>query len=176
MSMPPDAGTLLADRRLAGTAQRVAMRLLAAGLFVATAESCTGGWVAKCCTDIAGSSRWFDRGLVTYSNEAKRELLGVRDSTLRRHGAVSEAVAREMVRGVLRRSRATVAVAVTGVAGPDGGSPDKPVGTVWFAWGRRIGRRIVVRTERRHFRGDREQVRCRSVLRALRGVLEQLEP
>jgi len=176
MSMPPDAAMLPADRRLAGTAQRVAMRLLAAGSCLATAESCTGGWVAKCCTDIPGSSRWFERGLVTYSDVAKQELLGVKAATLARHGAVSEAVAVEMVRGLLHRSRADVGVAVTGIAGPDGGSPGKPVGTVWFAWGRRIGRRIVVRTERRRFRGDREQVRRRSVLRALSGVLEQLEP
>ena len=153
---------------------RLASRLLVRGGFAATAESCTGGLIAKLCTDLPGSSRWFDRGLVTYSNEAKRELLGVRDSTLRRHGAVSEAVAREMVRGVLRRSRATIAVAVTGIAGPDGGTPEKPVGTVWFAWGRRRGRIILVQAGRRRFRGDRDMVRRRSAQHALAGLLKQL--
>jgi nicotinamide-nucleotide amidase len=148
--------------------------LLARGAFLAAAESCTGGLIAKLCTDLPGSSRWFDRGLVTYSNEAKRDLLGVREVTLRRHGAVSEAVAREMVRGVLRRSRATVAVAVTGIAGPDGGSAEKPVGTVWFAWARRQGRSVVVHAERKRFRGDRETVRHRAAQHALAGVLRQL--
>jgi len=175
---PPTGGRRSASTRghaaLDPLVTRLASRLLALGGFMATAESCTGGLVAKLCTDLAGSSRWFDRGLVTYSNEAKRDLLGVREATLRRHGAVSEAVAREMVQGILGRSRATVAVAVTGIAGPDGGSPEKPVGAVWFAWARRSGRGVVVDAECRRFRGDRDTVRRRSAQYALRGLLKQL--
>ncbi len=175
---PPTGGRRPASTRdptaLDPLVTRLASRLLALGGFVASAESCTGGLIAKLCTDLPGSSRWFDRGLVTYSNESKRELLGVREATLRRHGAVSEAVAREMVRGILGRSRATVAVAVTGIAGPDGGTPDKPVGTVWFAWGRRQGRGFILQPGRRRFRGDRDQIRRRSAQHALRGLLKQI--
>ena len=105
------------------------------GWMLATAESCTGGWIAKSMTDVPGSSAWFDRGFVTYTNEAKREMLGVSAESLNAYGAVSEQVARQMTAGALRASRADVVVAVTGVAGPSGGSPTKPVGTVWFAWG-----------------------------------------
>lgn len=135
-----------------------------------TAESCTGGWVAQAVTSIAGSSDWFERGYVTYSNAAKREDLGVSAKTLLRHGAVSEATAREMARGALRKARGTIALAITGIAGPGGGAPGKPVGTVCFAWAR--GRRI--RSETKRFRGGRTSVRRQSVVHALRGVLKWL--
>lgn len=135
-----------------------------------TAESCTGGWVAQAVTSIAGSSDWFERGFVTYSNDSKQELLGVRSETLSRHGAVSEEAAREMAQGALARSKGTVALAVTGVAGPGGGSAAKPVGMVCFAW----ASKHAVQSETRRFSGDRESVRKQSVIRALEGVLEQL--
>jgi nicotinamide-nucleotide amidase len=135
-----------------------------------TAESCTGGWAAQVVTSIAGSSAWFERGFVTYSNAAKQELLGVRAQTLRNHGAVSEETAREMARGALERSRATVALAITGIAGPGGGSAEKPVGTVCFAW----ARGSAVRSETRYLAGDRESVRRQSVVLALEGVLSAL--
>jgi nicotinamide-nucleotide amidase len=136
----------------------------------ATAESCTGGLVAGAITDIAGSSEWFDRGFVTYSNEAKTELLGVRPETLARFGAVSEATVREMVVGALERSRADIAVAVTGIAGPAGGTQDKPVGLVWLAWATRNGR---VEATSRHFSGDRAAVRGATVAVALAGLVER---
>jgi len=142
-----------------------------------TAESCTGGWVAQAVTSVAGSSDWFERGYVTYSNAAKREALGVRQATLARHGAVSEATAREMARGALQRSRKAlgrgrhgIAVSVTGIAGPGGGTPGKPVGTVCFAWAQ--GRKI--RSETRRYKGGRRRVREQSVAHALRGVLKWL--
>jgi len=153
-------------------ARRVGRRLKSAGFTLATAESCTGGWAAQAVTSIAGSSDWFERGFVTYSNAAKRELLGVRRETLSRHGAVSEETAREMARGALKASRARVALAVTGIAGPGGGSATKPVGTVCFAWARK-GRKV--RSETRRFRGGRTSVRRQSVIRALEGVLQALE-
>ena len=136
-----------------------------------TAESCTGGWAAQAVTAIAGSSDWFERGFVTYSNAAKQELLRVRRGTLRKHGAVSEETAREMALGALARSRASVAVSVTGVAGPGGGSRDKPVGMVCFGWAQ--GRRL--RSETRKFNGNRESVRRQSVVHALKGVMALLE-
>jgi nicotinamide-nucleotide amidase len=136
-----------------------------------TAESCTGGWVAQCLTAIAGSSEWFDRGFVTYSNEAKQEMLGVPADTLAEHGAVSQPVALAMAEGALRNSRADWAVAVTGIAGPTGGSAQKPVGTVCFAWACRDGR---VATGTCHFAGNREAVRAQSVAHALDGLIEQL--
>jgi nicotinamide-nucleotide amidase len=136
-----------------------------------TAESCTGGWVAQAVTAIAGSSDWFDRGFVTYSNEAKQEMLGVRAETLTRYGAVSEETAREMAQGALSRSRATLALAVTGVAGPAAGSREKPVGMVCFAWARKQGARVATM----RFSGDRESVRRQSVIHALEGVLETLD-
>jgi nicotinamide-nucleotide amidase len=150
-------------------AGRVGGLLLEWNRMLATAESCTGGWVAKCITDIAGSSAWFDRGFVTYSNRAKQDMLGVTTATLEVHGAVSEATVSEMVRGALTHSAANIAVAVSGIAGPDGGGPDKPVGTVCFAW-------LVAggepRVETRRFDGDREAVRRQSVVRALEGLLD----
>ncbi|MEY3871008.1 MAG: hypothetical protein RLZZ296_3 [Pseudomonadota bacterium] len=144
------------------TAQ-VAEQLLSKKLLMATAESCTGGLIAAACTDLAGSSLWFERGFVSYSNAAKTELLGVPSDLIEAHGAVSEPVARAMVEGALRHSRAQVAVAVTGVAGPGGGSTDKPVGTVWFGWATPDG----VVTDKRCFDGDRQQVREATVQHAL---------
>ncbi len=153
-----------------GLAKRVGERLLANGQTLATAESCTGGWVAQAITAIAGSSDWFDRGFITYSNDAKQEMLGVRAETLKRHGAVSEDTAREMAQGALARSKATLTLAVTGIAGPAGGSAEKPVGMVCFAWASRQG----ARAETLRFSGDRESVRRQSVVHALEGVLKTL--
>jgi len=149
-------------------AQQLGERLLAAGLTLVTAESCTGGWVAKVLTDIAGSSQWLDRGFVTYSNQAKRDMLGVRADTIGRYGAVSEATVRAMVQGALRHSRATVALAISGIAGPSGGTADKPVGTVWLAWARAGG---DIRTRCERFPGDRDAVRRQAVSAALKGAL-----
>jgi nicotinamide-nucleotide amidase len=142
------------------------------GLMLATAASCTGGGVAQAITEVAGSSAWFERGFVTYSNLSKQQMLGVREETISRHGAVSEAVVREMAEGALRNSAAQMALAVSGIAGPGGGTPGKPVGTVWFAWGLRDGQ-ILVR--RLHLEGDRSEVRAQAVRIALQGVAELLE-
>ena len=151
-------------------ATRLGGLLEARGWHVSTAESCTGGLVAGAITDVAGSSAWFERGFVTYSNEAKTEMLGVRAETLAADGAVSEATAWEMVAGALERSTADLAVAITGIAGPSGGSPGKPVGLVCFAWARRGG---SLRSSTRRFAGDRAAVREGSVLVALEGLIEQ---
>ena len=151
-------------------AKKVGERLKAAGAQLVTAESCTGGWVAQAVTAIAGSSSWFERGFVTYSNDAKQELLGVTKQTLEAHGAVSEETAREMADGALKRSKGTIALAVTGVAGPGGGTREKPVGMVCCAWA--DGKKL--RSETRRFSGDRDSVRRQSVIRALQGVLETL--
>ncbi|MDR6853815.1 CinA family protein [Variovorax guangxiensis] len=140
------------------------------GRMMATAESCTGGLIAGACTDLSGSSNWFERGFVTYSNAAKTELLGVDAALIAAEGAVSEPVARAMAEGAVARSPAQVAVAVTGVAGPTGGSAEKPVGTVWFGWSV-AGR---VRTERRRFDGDRAAVRAATVHHALQTLLTLL--
>ena len=148
-------------------------RLAARGAFVTTAESCTGGLVAGAITDIAGSSGWFERGLVTYTNEAKVELLGVLPETLTRYGAVSQETARAMAEGALRRGRADFAVAITGVAGPAGGTATKPVGMVCFGWAGRDGP-VVVAT--RHFPGDRAAVRQASVIHALQGLIAKIGP
>lgn len=152
------------DQALHEAAQRCGQQLQAANRVLATAESCTGGWLAKLVTDVPGSSSWFDRGFVTYSNASKVEMLGVSEQTLSRHGAVSEAVVEEMALGALQRSQANLSVAISGVAGPGGGTPDKPVGLVCFAWG--LDDRVV-RIERQKFQGDREQVRCAAALYAL---------
>ena len=141
------------------------------GWLMATAESCTGGMIAAACTDLAGSSNWFERGFVSYSNAAKTELLGVDAELIARHGAVSEEVARAMVEGAIRHSRAQVAVAVTGVAGPAGGSAAKPVGTVWFGWATPAG----VVSETRRFDGDRAAVRMATVRHALQRLAELLQ-
>jgi nicotinamide-nucleotide amidase len=152
-------------------ASTLAERLKGRGAVLVTAESCTGGWAAQVVTSVAGSSDWFDRGYVTYSNDAKREVLGVRAETLSRHGAVSEETAREMAQGALARGKGTVALSITGIAGPGGGSKDKPVGTVCFAWATPRG----TRAETRLFSGDRESVRRQSVVHALEGVLQTLD-
>jgi nicotinamide-nucleotide amidase len=156
---------------LEALAVRVGARLREKRALLVTAESCTGGWVSQSVTAIAGSSEWFERGFVVYSNAAKEELLGVRSETLQQHGAVSEQTARELALGALARSKGTISVAVTGVAGPSGGSAAKPVGFVCFAWATRAG----ARSETRNFAGDREAVRHQSVVRALEGVLEALD-
>ena len=155
------------DAVLRRHAEQVAGILRDRGLMLATAESCTGGWIAKACTDLAGSSEWFESAAVTYSNRAKQALLDVTAATLEKHGAVSRECALEMTAGVLARFEASVAVAVTGIAGPSGGSPDKPVGTVWIAWQRRGG---TASAEVFHFDGDRDAVRRRTVAAALAGV------
>lgn len=160
------ADTLTTLATLAGT------RLKAKHLKLATAESCTGGWVAQAVTAIAGSSDWFERGYVTYSNESKQDVLGVTRETLTRCGAVSEQTAREMAAGALAASRASLALSLTGVAGPAGGSAEKPVGMVCFAWADRDG---MLKSETRRFHGDREAVRRQSVIRALQGLIETLD-
>ena len=156
-------------------AERLVIALSGAGKTLATAESCTGGWIAKALTDIAGSSACFGYGVVSYSNAAKEALLGVDEKTLGDHGAVSEAVVRAMAAGVIERSSADFSVAVSGVAGPDGGTADKPVGTVWFAWAGRRGDGVVIEAERRDFDGDRERVRLQTVVHALDGVRARME-
>jgi nicotinamide-nucleotide amidase len=160
------------DERLFKLAGRVGQQLLRDGARVTTAESCTAGWITKVLTDIAGSSQWVDCGFVTYSNAAKVRVLGVRERTLKRHGAVSEATVREMAVGALRVSGADLAVAVSGIAGPDGGTPDKPVGTVWFGVGVRHGKSVRASAEMKRFKGDRDSVRRKSVEHALRLLLK----
>jgi nicotinamide-nucleotide amidase len=157
-------------------AAAVVNELAAVGKAVTTAESCTGGWIAKSITDIPGSSAVFAYGVVSYSNGAKESILGVQNQTLEDNGAVSEAVVREMARGAINLSGANIAVAVSGVAGPDGGTDDKPVGTVWFAWAVREGADAVIDTSCEHFSGDRDLVRELTVAHALQGVLERIEP
>jgi len=153
-------------------AQKLGTRLKARGAMLVSAESCTGGWAAQAVTAIAGSSEWFERGFVTYSNAAKQEMLGVRAETLEKHGAVSEDTAREMAAGALRHSRGSVAIAITGIAGPAGGTAAKPVGTVCFAW---AGKDLPASTETRRFAGDRDAVRRQSVEHALARLLELLD-
>ena len=150
--------------------QDLATLLRRRGWLLATAESCTGGLIAAACTDLAGSSDWFERGFVTYSNAAKSELLGVPPALIAQHGAVSEAVARAMAEGAVRHAHAQLSVAVTGVAGPGGGSADKPVGTVWFAW----CVRGQADAQRMRFDGDRAAVRAQTVQHALQGLLDRL--
>lgn len=159
------------DEALAMLTAAVAAELKVQGRKLVTAESCTGGWIAKLCTDLAGSSAWFERGVVSYSNEAKQELLGVPRGRIARFGAVSEEVAADMARGALEHSRADCALSVTGIAGPDGGSPDKPVGTVCFGWAMPDD---MVETERHRFNGDRDAVRRATVVKALSGLLDRI--
>ena len=162
------------DAALAERALALVNALSAAGKVATTAESCTGGWIAKALTDVPGSSAAFGYGMVSYSNDAKQSLLGVGEKTLAADGAVSEAVVREMVGGALERSGADMGVAVSGIAGPDGGSADKPVGTVWFAWGVRNAGAIAIDCERCVFDGDRDAVRRQTVIKALDGLQERL--
>ncbi len=159
------------ETSLAALARRVGAGLVEAELCLAAAESWTGGWIAKAATDVPGSSAWFERGFVCYSNAAKMEMLGVAASTLAAHGAVSEAVAAEMARGAVARSHAQIGVAVTGVAGPDGGSAEKPVGLVWLAWYRHDA---PIATRKCHFEGDREAVRLGAALATFEGILATL--
>lgn len=156
------------DADLLALSERVGVILRERSLILATAESCTGGWAAQVVTHTAGSSAWFDRGFITYSNQAKMDLLGVSEETLARHGAVSQETAGEMACGALHNSKALISMSITGIAGPTGGSPDKPVGTVCFAWCR-AGQPPV--TERCQFSGDRESVRRQSVIHGLTGLL-----
>ncbi len=161
----------MTDGELTKRAATVAGVLRAEGMRLCCAESCTGGWIAKVATDLAGSSDWFERGFVTYSNEAKQQMLDVSAQTLDSCGAVSAEVVTAMAQGALANSLADVSVAVSGVAGPAGGSVEKPVGTVWLAW---AGSRGVV-AERRQFDGDRESVRRQTVATALQGIVDYLE-
>lgn len=163
--MPPS------DRDLEALAMRLGTALLAHRARAATAESCTGGWIAKAITDVAGSSQWFDGGVVSYSNDLKERMLGVPTALLKAHGAVSEAVVRAMAEGVRARSGADFAVAVSGVAGPGGGTPDKPVGLVWFAWASSAG----MSAERRELTGDREAIRRGTVAHALERLLAHVQ-
>lgn len=156
------------DLELARLSETVGRILKERALTLATAESCTGGWVAQVLTHTAGSSAWFDRGFVTYSNAAKVELLDIAEEILGAHGAVSRPTAEAMARGALCRSSADLSIAITGVAGPGGGSSEKPVGTVCFAWG---WRNRSIHSEIRYFAGDREQVRRQAVVHALSGLL-----
>ncbi len=152
-------------------AREIGHTLKKQGLKLATAESCTGGWAAQLVTSVAGSSEWFDRGFVTYTNVSKREMLGVKTTTLSRFGAVSEQAAREMAEGAIAHSHAQVALAITGIAGPSGGTPEKPAGTVCFAW---AGKKRETKSAKHHFTGDREAVRRQSVETALRGLLDYI--
>ncbi len=156
------------DAPLQDLARQLGAMAVASHHTLVTAESCTGGWIAKVLTDIAGSSAWFECGIAAYSYESKQALLGVRPETLEQHGAVSRETVLEMVSGALVHSGATLAVAVTGIAGPSGGTPDKPVGTVWVAWKRRGG---YANAEVFQFEGDREAVRRQTVETALRGLM-----
>ena len=158
----------ISDQELEILAHSLGDALLNSGARVTCAESCTGGWIAQSVTAVAGSSDWFERGFITYSNEAKHELVGVPDLLIIENGAVSGPVARAMARGGLDHSPADVAVAVTGVAGPDGGSAEKPVGTVFVSWAQRSG---ALRTERFLFKGDRAAVRAQTVVEALGGLI-----
>jgi nicotinamide-nucleotide amidase len=161
------------DGKLRRLAARVGRRLLDQHRQVVTAESCTGGWIAKALTDIPGSSRCFGEGFVTYSNESKMRRLGVPRAILEKNGSVSEATVRAMATGALQHTKAHIAVAVTGIAGPDGAVPGKPVGTVWLGWATRRGGAIRVGTQLKHFRGDRESVRRKTVQLALEGLLSR---
>ncbi|SKA05768.1 nicotinamide-nucleotide amidase [Oceanospirillum multiglobuliferum] len=153
------------------TCQRLATLLISRQQMVATAESCTGGGIATALTDLAGSSTWFDAGFVTYSNQAKQRMLAVPESVLIEHGAVSQPVVEAMVRGAIAHSQAQFAVAVSGVAGPSGGSADKPVGTVWIAW----GDANTQQSQRFQFSGDRQQVRAQTILAALLALIEFIQ-
>ena len=152
-------------------ARAVGHELKKQGLMLTTAESCTGGWMAQIVTSVSGSSEWFERGFVTYTNISKREMLGVKTTILSRHGAVSEPTARAMAEGALANSHAQVAVAITGIAGPSGGTPEKPVGTVCFAW---AGRKRDTVCAKHLFSGDREGIRRQAVATALQGLLDFL--
>ena len=166
---------MVEDIGIRGLAESLVTALSSSGKTVTTAESCTGGWIAKAITDIPGSSSAFAYGIVSYSNGAKESLLGVQNSTLADHGAVSSQVVKQMAQGALQLSGADIAVAVSGVAGPDGGTDEKPVGTVCFAWAVRTKSGITVDGEKQRFDGNRNEVRVQTVAQALRGVLDRIE-
>ncbi len=166
--------TAVTDAELYSLAETVGRALWDAGWRIVTAESCTAGWIAKALTDVPGSSQWVDSGYVTYSNTAKSRDVGVSAQTLAEHGAVSEAVVREMANGALRAAGVEMAIAVSGIAGPDGGTAEKPVGTVWFGIATSEAQGPAAVCELRHFAGDREQVRRQSVDRALKLALRLL--
>ncbi|MBD9643289.1 MULTISPECIES: nicotinamide-nucleotide amidase [Pantoea] len=158
------------DEQLQQLSHRIGEQLKRRQATVTAAESCTGGWIAKVFTDISGSSAWFERGFVTYSNEAKQQMVGVQETTLQQHGAVSEQTVREMATGAAKAAAAEYAIAVSGIAGPEGGTPDKPVGTVWFAI---VGPEGRVLAQRQIFAGDRDAVRRQSVAWALQTLLDE---
>ena len=159
---------------IADLARTVVDELIESGMVVATAESCTGGWIAKSLTDVAGSSAAFGYGIVSYSNGAKEQMLGVSNAKLTEYGAVSEEVVSEMAAGALNLSGANIAVGVSGVAGPEGGTDEKPVGTVWFAWARRTDSGVTTDTDLQTFDGDRKSVRMQTVTHALNGIRDRL--
>ncbi|MET0659212.1 MAG: CinA family protein [Steroidobacteraceae bacterium] len=163
---------MTSDAELSGLAAELASALRTRSLQLVTAESCTGGWVGKVLTEIPGSSAWYLGGVVSYSNALKTSLLGVQPDTLAAHGAVSPDTAREMALGAVARCGGTCGLSVTGIAGPDGGTADKPVGLVWFGWAVRQGDQIVARVAQECFAGDRDSVRRQAVVRALRGMIE----
>ncbi|MEK6664286.1 MAG: nicotinamide-nucleotide amidase [Pseudomonadota bacterium] len=160
------------DDELNQLAEQVGAALKGRGLMLASAESCTGGWVGEAVTSVAGSSHWYDRGFITYTNESKQEMLGVSAQTLAEFGAVSEQTVREMAAGALKQSRAHITLAISGIAGPGGGTPNKPVGTVCMAWATRSGAGL---SQAFHFLGDRTAVRQQAVVAALQGVLRLIE-
>lgn len=159
------------DQMLQHLARQVGIALTRHGLMLVSAESCTGGWLGQTITSVAGSSAWYERGFITYATISKHEMLGVSAVTLQQHGAVSEQTAREMAEGSIARSHAQIAIAITGIAGPEGGTVEKPVGMVCFAWVLKDG---LARSETQHFSGDREAVRRQSVAVALQGVIDLL--
>jgi nicotinamide-nucleotide amidase len=159
------------DEQLHRLAKELGESALQARVMITTAESCTGGWVAEVMTSITGSSKWFERGFVTYSNLSKQEMLGVSEETLVQHGAVSEQTVREMARGALQHSHAHLAVAISGIAGPGGATLDKPVGTVCLAW---AAGGEVVRSQTEHYSGNREEIRRQAVIAAIDGMLGML--
>ncbi len=159
------------DQTLLTLAQNIGVAFSERGFMLTSAESCTGGWIGQTVTSVAGSSGWYDRGFITYSNQAKQQMLGVQATTLAQHGAVSEQTAQEMALGALKMSEAQIAVAVTGIAGPDGGSKEKPVGMICFGWAVRHG---LTRSQTCFFSGDREAIRRQAVAAALSGTLHLL--
>jgi nicotinamide-nucleotide amidase len=159
----------ISEEQLYRCTELLAATLKQFDLTLASAESCTGGWLAKCCTDLAGSSAWFDGGIVSYSNQFKHDFLGVKQQTLDQFGAVSEQAAIEMAQGVLTNTSADISVAITGIAGPAGGSEAKPVGTIWLAWQTKQG---IIITALHHFDGDRDSIRSQAVMAALQGIIK----
>lgn len=159
------------DNQIFTLAERTGRLLARHKILLVTAESCTGGWIAEAVTAVAGSSAWFERGFVSYSNQAKQDMLGVPANTLKQHGAVSEEVVLEMARGAIQYSKGHISIAVSGVAGPDGGTAEKPVGTVWIGWGQKLGH---AEAECFLFRGDRQAIREQTVIRALQGLIARM--